>query len=145
MATLATAFKAQENLFRLKARTQWLRLGESNSKIFHAIFRRRCNSNFIGAIEQTDGSLNLDPFFIKDQAVAFISSLYNGASTGRNVSELHCNALSEEALLQMNHPFTFEVLQSVVLAADPDKAPGQMDARLPSFKSSGHLSAKRFG
>lgn len=132
---LQEAFKCEEDFFRLKARSQWLRLGERCTKLFHSIHKSRCNSNFIGAITLPSGELTSDPESIKNHAVQFFSDLYNGNSPPPSYAPVATKRLSQEDVQILNNPFKIEELDEVIKFSEPDKAPGPDGFTMAFYKT----------
>lgn len=64
----------EEQIWRQKARIDWLKLGDSNTKFFHAYTKVRQNSNAIHRLVKSDGTVCLSQAMIKQE----VKDFYNG-------------------------------------------------------------------
>lgn len=124
----------QEELFwRQKARCDWVRFGDINTKFFHlaAIVRRKRNK--IEALIRDNGELVMDDHELSTTTVDYFKSLYT--ATG-DLNNLHTSVtfptLSNASLMEIEAEFTDLEIKDVVFCMGTLKVPGP-DGLQPIF------------
>ncbi|XP_077219708.1 uncharacterized protein LOC143853894 [Tasmannia lanceolata] len=74
---LIHASAMEEALYRQKFRVQWLKLGDSNTKIFYSAIKSHHNRNNMRAIQRADGSVTTDLQEISDIFVDHFKNILN--------------------------------------------------------------------
>ncbi|GAV92473.1 hypothetical protein CFOL_v3_35852, partial [Cephalotus follicularis] len=72
------ASRKEEIYFKQKARINWLKLGDSNSKYFHKVVRVRQARNSIVKIQKSDGEWTQSQQEVGEESVQFFSDLLRG-------------------------------------------------------------------
>nr|GFA91073.1 hypothetical protein [Tanacetum cinerariifolium] len=75
------ALRDEELFFRQKAKVEWLKVGDRNSKYFHNVVKGRCNKNRISYIENVDGV----PFHGDNVGIQFVNHFKNVLGQSSNV------------------------------------------------------------
>lgn len=70
----------EEKIRFQKARIEWLKLGDANTKFFHAYVKYRQSTNAIHRMERSDGSICLGQTMIKQEVRGFYKQLMGTAS-----------------------------------------------------------------
>lgn len=70
----------EERIWKQKARIDWLQLGDSNTKFFHAYAQMRQNAKGIHRLERADGTICLGHHFIKEEIRNFYMKLMGTAA-----------------------------------------------------------------
>jgi hypothetical protein len=65
----------QESILKRKAREEWVKLGDSNTKDFYSVMKQRLNRNRIDAIMTEQGHLEQSPNAIQQERLKFYKSL----------------------------------------------------------------------
>ncbi|KAF6151441.1 hypothetical protein GIB67_020665 [Kingdonia uniflora] len=73
---LKKAYSNDEELWRQKARVDWLQSGDQNTAYFHAMARIKRSKNFIHTIQTEDGRMIDDQDVIKDHIVCFFTEKF---------------------------------------------------------------------
>lgn len=111
-----------------RARLQWIKDDDKNTRFFHAISRIRKHSNFISQISNPDGNVLQDPSDIEHAFLLFYQNLWNGASdTFPNIADaLHFDLpqLADSDCSQLICDVTIEEVYSTLPDLPPGKSPG---------------------
>ncbi|CAM8888030.1 unnamed protein product [Rhodiola kirilowii] len=119
----------EELLWRQRSRVEWLNEGDLNTKFFHQRASHRRKKNSIQKIQGDDGEWITEEVSICDKAVRFYESLFKSDSHNESadwVEALSCinNRVSEEAVQNLNTPFTALEVQCAIFQLGSTKAPG---------------------
>lgn len=71
----------EESIWKQKSRIDWLQLGDSNTKFFHAYTKFRQNSNAIHRLVRVDGEVCLGQHMLKEEVLNFYKDLMGTAAT----------------------------------------------------------------
>ena len=116
--------KAQHQYWRKRCTIRWIKMGEENTKFFHAMATKRFRRSFISSLQLPDGHIVTD----HDQLAAvawncFIDRM--GSSRGVSVRfDLDSIISPVNNLDALVSPFTNEEMDKVVQKMPVDKAPG---------------------
>jgi mannosylglycoprotein endo-beta-mannosidase len=117
--------KAQYNYWRKRCTIRWMKLGEENTKFFHAMATERYRHNAIEQIQNSEGQVVTQHEEIA--AVAWICYKERmGTSNGINM-QLDLSELLKECDKDLNFlkdPFSQEEMDVVIKKMPPNKAPG---------------------
>lgn len=80
LAELEKWSKIEEHIWHQKSRIDWLRLGDSNTKFFHAYAKVRQNTNVIHRLVKSDGTVCLGQEEIKQEITEFYRLLMGPAA-----------------------------------------------------------------
>ncbi|XP_071739438.1 uncharacterized protein [Rutidosis leptorrhynchoides] len=128
----------EERFLKQKAKVQWLKVGDSNSKYFHKVIKCKANRSRINAITNNDGVV------VEGAAVAevFVQHYmeFLGASQPCdqivNSQSIFVNKLSSEQALHMIRQVTDEEVKAAMFDIGDDKAPGPDGYSSVFFKKS---------
>jgi hypothetical protein len=120
----------EEEHWRLKSRSLWIKVGDSNTSFFHKQAQSRRKKNTVTSITSNTGQ-QLDTFDqVKEEAFHHFNNLYQQPSseeTNADVLDMLANipsVVSEHENNQLVKDITEEEIAKAVWSMDPDKAPG---------------------
>lgn len=117
----------EETIYKQKSRIQWLKLGDSNSKFFHASMKGRKAQNQITMLTKADRTVIKEPNEIVTEVVGFYQQLL-----GQSISPiLAANpavlkegpVLSGTPQVSLTQPFNREEVLDALKGIDDNKAP----------------------
>eukprot|EP00253_Pinus_taeda_P005179 PITA_05179 len=123
------AFRTEEEYWRLKSRSLWLKAGDRNTSYFHKQYRARLSRNHIVEIKTMEGQVCKGFDQVKAAAEAHFRNLYNigiQAEEGEtndflsNIPQL----VNDEENTVLCRPITTEEVIQVIWSMEADKAPG---------------------
>jgi ribonuclease HI/exonuclease III len=123
------AFRKEEEYWRLKSRSLWLKAGDRNTSYFHRQFKARLSRNHISEITTNEGKLCKGIDQIKDAVVSHFQQLYSKENhdNEEDYNEFLMNTptlVTKEDNTALLIPISEEELSKVIWSMDPDKAPG---------------------
>jgi len=123
------SFRNEEEYWRLKSRSLWLKSGDRNTSYFHRQCRARLSRNHITEITSSSGQVYKGFSQIQEAAVNHFQNLLSAERNGDEEDEAEFlttipNLVSEEDNDSLMSPVTEEEITSIVWSMDPDKAPG---------------------
>ncbi|KAI5405621.1 hypothetical protein KIW84_052410 [Lathyrus oleraceus] len=114
----------RENFLHQKARCNWIRLGDSNSKFFHSVMKGRFRRNNIVSLVTSRGRLE-GVEEIKSEIFNHFKSRFTEPMEDRpTLDGLIFNALSVEDRDLLEAPFQVDEIKEIVWLSDCDKSPG---------------------
>eukprot|EP00253_Pinus_taeda_P022852 PITA_22852 len=127
--SLFRSFRAEEEHWRIKSRSLWLKAGDRNTTFFHRQYRERLSKNHISEITTIEGKICKGFSEIKEATISHFKSLYTAGDQGseEDIADLLSNIpllVSPEDNSTLTQPITEEEIIKVILSMDPDKAPG---------------------
>jgi exonuclease III len=138
------SFRSEEEYWRLKSRSLWLKAGDRNTSYFHRQYRARLSRNHIAEIKSMDGQVCKGFMQVKAVAETHFRNLYS--------EDIHSN--EEEAVdLLSNIPSlvssednallcrlaTEEEIIKVIWSMEADKAPGPDGFTIHFYKCCWHV------
>ncbi|XP_062171126.1 uncharacterized protein LOC133876913 [Alnus glutinosa] len=125
-ATLDHLLELEDLKWRQRARENWLKYGDRNTKFFHACASHRKCRNYIKDIVDLDGKRWSSHKGVESAFVRFFQWLYRAEC---NVEIEPCiNSISPKVTAEMNHqlvaPVSMEEIQLALNQMNPLKAPG---------------------
>ncbi|XP_071921851.1 uncharacterized protein [Coffea arabica] len=131
---LKEAYTEEEQFWAQKARIDWLREGDKNTKFFHACVKGRRRRNRMLNIQRDDGSWTKSEEELGKEVAEYYRVLF--ASSGcEGLGEI-LNGIPTTITTEMNARLTQEVeekeIKSALFSMNPNKAPGQ-DGMNPLF------------
>eukprot|EP00253_Pinus_taeda_P006725 PITA_06725 len=123
------SFRKEEEYWRIKSRSLWLKAGDRNTNYFHRQYRVRLSRNYIAEIKTADGQVYKGNNQVKAAAEAHFQNLYsseaqnNDEETAAFLSNIPKLINSEENAI-LCRPITEKEIINVIWAMDADKAPG---------------------
>lgn len=130
-AQLRKAYRDEEAHWRQQSKTTWMKLGDKNSKYFHATAKQRKANNRIHVlIDEETGAETFDEDEMGDLAVRHFTNLYTSdlrdSDSNRNAAIFRnfptkISDLQNAALLS---PVEDEEIRRVVFSMGADKCPG---------------------
>ncbi|OMO92976.1 reverse transcriptase [Corchorus capsularis] len=123
-AELWKLYRLVERSWQQKARMQWLRDGDKNSKFFHLVASNRARRNHIEKIE-INGKTFVHPEEVKEGISSFFEKFYNLQSAAK-VIEFDCSfkKLSSEKAVWLERVIDEVELWDAIKACDGNKALG---------------------
>eukprot|EP00253_Pinus_taeda_P020773 PITA_20773 len=123
------SFRKEEEYWRLKSRSLWLKSGDRNTSYFHRQCRARLARNHIAEITSSSGQVYKGFSQIQEAAVNHFWNLLSAERNGEEEDETEFltaipNLVSEEDNVSLMSPATEEEITNIVWSMDPDKAPG---------------------
>lgn len=123
------SFRSEEEYWRLKSRSLWLKAGDRNTTYFHRQYRARLSRNHIAEITTSNGQVCKGFSQIKDAAVKHFQTLLTAERDGseEDISEFLANIpklVSIEDNENLMSSVTEEEISNIVWSMEPDKAPG---------------------
>jgi hypothetical protein len=127
---LQHTLRREEEHWRLKSRSLWIKAGDSNTSFFHKQAQSRRKKNTVTSITSSTGQ-QLDSFDqVKEEAFHHFNNLYQQPieeATNADVIDMLSNIpsiVSEHENNQLVKDITEEEIIKAVWSLDPDKAPG---------------------
>lgn len=111
-----------EERWRQRARINWLKLGDRNTRFFHVSASARMRKNMVRSISQHGVTLT-DLLQIRQ---AFLNQLQSSLGSSNQVKKANLKALypSEESLSQLQSPFTIKEIETAVFQLAKNKSSG---------------------
>jgi len=123
------SFRLEEEYWRIKSRSLWLKAGDRNTTFFDRQYRARLCRNHISEITTAEGQICKGFSQIKEATKNHYRQLFTAGIQGNE--EDTADFLSNIPLLvrpednsDLNRPFTEEEVIKVIWSMDSDKAPG---------------------
>ncbi|KAI5403769.1 hypothetical protein KIW84_051070 [Lathyrus oleraceus] len=114
----------RDNFLRQKARCNWIRLGDTNSKFFHSVMKGRFRRNNIASLITSRGRLE-GVEDIKSEIFNHFKSHFTEPMENRpTLDGLNFNALSVEDRELLEAQFQVDEIKDIVWLSDCDKSPG---------------------
>ncbi|GLT99814.1 hypothetical protein SLE2022_172280 [Rubroshorea leprosula] len=114
----------REAIWKQKSRSNWVRLGDQNTRYFHKIANGRKAQNSISGL-WSNGQWVEDPDMVKDEMVKYFSKMFREDSWNRpKPSNLAFRRISSEQKEWLERPFTAEEIEEGLKSCDGSKAPG---------------------
>ncbi|KAI5415173.1 hypothetical protein KIW84_040576 [Lathyrus oleraceus] len=114
----------RDNFLRQKARCNWIRLGDTNSKFFHSVMKGRFRRNNIASLITSRGRLE-GVEDIKSEIFNHFKSRFTEPMENRpTLDGLNFNVLSVEDRDLLEAPFQVDEIKEIVWLSDCDKSPG---------------------
>ncbi|GAV62355.1 hypothetical protein CFOL_v3_05879, partial [Cephalotus follicularis] len=116
----------EESFLKQKSRITWLRLGDSNNKIFHRSVSALHHRNHIGRLQRSDGSWACSSAEIEQVAVDHFSDFLGeqGASGSDTFQQVYSKMLSEDQKALLGRGISDEEIRDAFWALNPEKASG---------------------
>eukprot|EP00253_Pinus_taeda_P007380 PITA_07380 len=123
------SFRTEEEYWRLKSRSLWLKGGDHNTSFSHRQFRARLSRNHIAEIKTSTGQICKGNQQVKEAAEQHFQNLYTPDDQGDEMEETeflnHIPSLvSVEDNADLCKPVTEEEIIKTIWSMDSDKAPG---------------------
>eukprot|EP00253_Pinus_taeda_P018086 PITA_18086 len=123
------SFRKEEEYWRLKSRSLWLKSGDKNTSYFHRQCRARLSRNHIAEITSSSGQVYKGFAQIQEAATHHFRNLLSAERNGEEEDEAEFlsvipSLVSEEDNVSLMSPATEEEITNIVWSMDPDKAPG---------------------
>ena len=132
-------------MWKQRARVEWLRAGDKNTRYFHMRANMRRAKNKIIALLRADGTTTNDVQEMKAMTNSFYNTLYTSEGT-ENMDEV-LNTVPCKVTQQMNErlnaPYTVEEVKTALFQMVPTKAPDRMVFRHTSIKGIGMFVGTR--
>jgi exonuclease III len=138
------SFRREEEYWRLKSRSLWLKAGDRNTSYFHRQYRARLSRNHIAEIKTGDGQVCKGFNQVKAAAESHFKNLYREdiLSSEEETADLLSNIphlISPEDNDSLCQPPTEEEITNVIWSMEADKAPGPDGFSIHFYKSCWHI------
>lgn len=124
--SLNQTYREEELFWKLKSRNQWLKLGERNTKFFHAVSKVRKSKNRFKSIIDDQGIEHFRDDAIGKVAEKYFSDLFS--TTQHSDMEEIISGIEPKVTAAMNRslllPVTNKEIKDAVFSIGPDRAPG---------------------
>jgi exonuclease III len=123
------AFRMEEEYWRIKSRSLWLKAGDRNTSFFHRQYRARLSKNHISEITTAEGQICKGFSQLKEAAVTHFKHLYTADSQNseEDTADFLANIpllISPEDNVILTKPITEEEIIKVIWSMESNKAPG---------------------
>jgi exonuclease III len=136
------SFRREEEYWRLKSRSLWLKAGDRNTSYFHRQYRARLSRNHIAEIKIGEGQVCKGYNQVKAAAESHFKNLYSEDTpiseeeTADLLSNIP-NLISPEDNEQLCQPPSEEEISNVIWSMEADKAPGPDGFQYTFIRSAG--------
>ena len=108
-----------------RAKVEWLKYGDGNTKFFHLSTTIRRRKNTIHSLRDKQGRWQEDPDTVRGIVVDFFKELYSDGDQLRMVSQFHCFAtLSTREGGRLSRAVDAEEIKRALFEIKGDKSPG---------------------
>lgn len=141
---LETLLHREEVMWAQKAKSDWIIIGEKDTKYFQTVVKQRRARSRILHIKMSDGTNTEDPVEIENILVNHFKSSYQDSTTVgfdsilASLSTLPIPQLSTQQCSLLNRPITNEEIKNTLFQLGPHKAPGPDG--IPAFFFQEHWS-----
>lgn len=123
------SFRTEEDYWRMKSRSLWLKGGDRNTSFFHRQFRARLSKNYISEVKTSTGQVYKGSQQVKEGAVQHFQKLYTPEDQGDETEEAeflkHIPSLvTVEENSELSKSVTEEEIIKTIWSMESDKAPG---------------------
>ncbi|GKU93958.1 hypothetical protein SLEP1_g7507 [Rubroshorea leprosula] len=116
--------RKRENIWRQKARCNWLKMGDANTRYFHKVANGRKAHNGITGLF-SDGRWVEEPELVKKLVVKYFRELFQGESWSRPKPEgVTFKQITKEQQEWLERPFSVEEIEEGLKSCDGNKALG---------------------
>jgi hypothetical protein len=130
---LSKVLKQEEEYWKQRSKTHWLRDGDSNTKFFHAMASSRRRRNHITKLSNNEGDLVHDQSGICNIAKEYFDNLFQqGDNDDEEVTSLMGGRVTNEDNQSLTRDFHIEEFKDALFSMHSDKAPGP-DGLNPAF------------
>ena len=125
-ARLQHALLCEESFLRQQSSVRWIREGDSNTRFFHAMVRKKRHTSYIHRIQEADSSWISEPTAIASSAVSYFRELLSVGTSQfqRDDFSFIPDLVSEEDDADLCREPTLEEVRQTVFSIDSDSAPG---------------------
>ncbi|KAJ6837486.1 uncharacterized protein M6B38_121075 [Iris pallida] len=125
-AEINDLFSIEEAYWSQRAKCQWIRDGDRNTKYFHAKATMRKRRNEIRSLNLPDGSWTTDPHSISEALIKHFSSIYNMDEASPIEQDLIAspNPIPEQENAQLGTPSSEDEVKQTIMSMGSFKAPG---------------------
>ncbi|GLT38108.1 hypothetical protein SLA2020_123750 [Shorea laevis] len=115
--------RKREAIWKQKSRTDWVKLGDQNTRYFHKIANGRKAHNSISGL-LCDGHWVEDPDMVKKEVVTYFSKMYREESWNQPKLHISFKRISKEQKEWLERPFIAMEIEEGLQSCDGSKAPG---------------------
>ncbi|GLT47337.1 hypothetical protein SLA2020_210420 [Shorea laevis] len=117
-------FRKREAIWRQKSRSNWVKLGDANTRFFHKVANgRKAQNNIMGLM--CDGSWVEELGLVKKEIAKYFSKVFQGDSWNRPKPVGIClKQISEGRKEWLERPFSTEEIEEGLRSCEGTKAPG---------------------
>ena len=126
----------EEVYWRQRAKVQWAKEGDNNTRFFHKVATGRRKRNYIENLELEGGVITEDQEVIEQELINFFINLYKSSNEVQwSLEGINWSPISEEKAAWLERPFDEEEIKRAVLECGIDKSPGPDGFSLAVFQS----------
>jgi hypothetical protein len=130
---LSKILKQEEDYWKQRSKTHWLKDGDSNTKFFHAVASARRKRNNISKLCDNEGNVVQEQQGMCDIAKEYFDSLFKQADyVEEDVTSIMKACVTNEDNQHLTREFTLEEFKDALFSMHSDKAPGP-DGLNPAF------------
>ncbi|MCH79971.1 hypothetical protein A2U01_0000733, partial [Trifolium medium] len=130
---LSKVLRQEEEYWKQRSKTHWLRDGDSNTKFFHAMASTRRKRNKIAKLSNNEGDMINDQRGMCNIAKDCFENLFKKANNEDDeVTNLVCGRVTDDDNHKLTRDFQIEEFKEALFSMHSDKAPGP-DELNPTF------------
>jgi hypothetical protein len=130
---LSKMLKQEDDYWRQRSKTHWLRDGDSNTKFFHAMASARRKRNRIANLSNNDGEVIHDQNGMCNVALDYFANLFTqSTSDNEEVTSLLSGRVTVDDNESLTKDFLIDEFKDALFSMHSDKAPGP-DGLNPAF------------
>ncbi|GKV34368.1 hypothetical protein SLEP1_g42745 [Rubroshorea leprosula] len=116
--------RLREAIWKQKSRSEWVKLGDQNTRYFHKVANGRKAINSIQGIKN-DGQWVEEPAMVKKEVLSYFRKMFQEDCWVRpKPSNIVFKKISEEQMVWLERPFSVEEIEEGLKSCDGSKAPG---------------------
>ncbi|GLT56373.1 hypothetical protein SLA2020_294170 [Shorea laevis] len=116
--------RMREAIWKQKSRSEWVKLGDQNTRYFHKVANGRKAQNSIQGV-MSDGHWVEEPDLVKKEVTSYFRKMFQEDSWDRpKSSNIEFKRISEEQKEWLERPFTVEEIEEGLKSCEGSKAPG---------------------
>ncbi|GKU98555.1 hypothetical protein SLEP1_g11546 [Rubroshorea leprosula] len=132
--------RMRESIWKQKSRSDWVKLGDQNTRYFHKVANGRKAQNSIQGIT-SDGHWVEEPVMVKKEVMSYFRKAFQEESWDRpKPTNIEFKRISEEQMKWLERPFTVEEIEEGLKSCDGSKAPGPDGCKLVKGLNSSFLT-----
>eukprot|EP00253_Pinus_taeda_P004488 PITA_04488 len=134
------SFRKEEEYWRLKSRSLWLKAGDRNTSFFHQQCRARLSRNYIAEIKTSEGQTCKGFQQVKEVAQIHFQNLFSLDAQGEEADEAEFlthipSLISPKDNSDLCKPVSEEEIIKVIWSMESDKAPGPDEFTIHFYKA----------
>lgn len=118
----------EEQIWKQKSRMDWLKMGDSNTRYFHACVKMRQSTNAIHRLERSDGSVCVGQQQIREEVLGFYRRLMGSSASELEVVDKRIMQngpkLNPEQQMALNADCSEQEVKEALFSMNSNKSPG---------------------